>query len=40
MAVQYTNRKGDVYIPQAGKTKSGKPHYVQDLGKESFYDLI
>lgn len=27
MAVQYTNRKGDVYILQAGKTKTGKPRY-------------
>jgi hypothetical protein len=27
MAVEYTNRKGDVYILQAGKTKTGKPRY-------------
>ena len=27
MAVQYTNRKGDVYLLQAGKTKTGKPRY-------------
>ncbi|MEI8372902.1 MAG: hypothetical protein WCJ35_08715 [Planctomycetota bacterium] len=27
MTLEYTNRKGDVYIPQAGKTKTGKPRY-------------
>jgi hypothetical protein len=27
MAIEYTNRKGDVYILQAGKTKTGKPRY-------------
>jgi len=27
MALQHTNRKGDVYILQAGKTKTGKPRY-------------
>lgn len=27
MAVEHTNRKGDVYILQAGKTKTGKPRY-------------
>ena len=25
--MEYTNRKGNVYILQAGKTKTGKPHY-------------
>ena len=27
MTVQYTNRNGDVYLLQAGKTKTGKPRY-------------
>ncbi len=27
MALEYTNRKGDVYILQSGKTKTGKPRY-------------
>ncbi len=27
MAIEYTNRKGDVYILQSGKTKTGKPRY-------------
>lgn len=27
MALEYTNRKDDIYILQAGKTKTGKPRY-------------
>lgn len=27
MAVEYTNRKGDVYYLHAGKTRTGKPRY-------------
>ena len=27
MVLEHTNRKGDVYILQSGKTKTGKPHY-------------
>ena len=27
MAIQYTNRKDDIYYLQAGKTKTGKPRY-------------
>lgn len=27
MALQYTNRKGDTYLLQAGKTRTGKPRY-------------